>query len=87
MAGGTKRLPRAIREQQMLDAAVKVFSEKGFHDTSMDAIAAAAIGAERFVLDDGWFRGRDDDTSSLGDWEIDKAKFPDGLAPLIDQVA
>ncbi len=42
MAGGTKRLPRAIREQQMLDAAVKVFSEKGFHDTSMDAIAAAA---------------------------------------------
>lgn len=42
MAGGTKRLPRAVREQQMLDAAVTVFSEKGFHDTSMDAIAAAA---------------------------------------------
>ncbi|MFF0817943.1 TetR/AcrR family transcriptional regulator [Rhodococcus sp. NPDC003318] len=42
MAGGTKRLPRAVREQQMLDAAVEVFSTKGFHDTSMDAIAAAA---------------------------------------------
>ncbi|WP_028479556.1 TetR/AcrR family transcriptional regulator [Nocardia sp. CNY236] len=42
MAGGTKRLPRAIREQQMLDAAVEVFSRKGFHDTSMDAIAAKA---------------------------------------------
>ncbi|MFR9750470.1 TetR/AcrR family transcriptional regulator [Nocardia sp. 004] len=42
MAGGTKRLPRAIREQQMLDAAVEVFSRRGFHDTSMDAIAAEA---------------------------------------------
>ncbi len=42
MAGGTKRLPRAVREQQMLDAAVEVFSEHGFHNTSMDAIAARA---------------------------------------------
>lgn len=42
MAGGTKRLPRAVREQQMLDAAVEVFSENGFHDASMDAIAAKA---------------------------------------------
>lgn len=42
MAGGTKRLPRAVREQQMLDAAVEVFARKGFHDTSMDAIAAEA---------------------------------------------
>ncbi|MGJ0118334.1 TetR/AcrR family transcriptional regulator [Williamsia sp. MIQD14] len=42
MAGGTKRLPRAVREQQMLDAAVTVFAEKGFRETSMDAIAAAA---------------------------------------------
>lgn len=50
------------------------------------ATRAAALGAERFVLDDGWFRGRNDDTSSLGDWEIDKSKFPDGLAPLIAHV-
>ena len=42
MAGGTKRLPRAVREQQMLDAAVDVFSARGFHETSMDAIAAKA---------------------------------------------
>ncbi|MFC6011409.1 TetR/AcrR family transcriptional regulator [Nocardia lasii] len=42
MAGGTKRLPRAVREQQMLDAAVEVFARRGFHDTSMDAIAAEA---------------------------------------------
>ncbi|MBD0860492.1 TetR/AcrR family transcriptional regulator [Gordonia sp. zg691] len=42
MSGGTKRLPRAVREQQMLDAAVKVFSQKGFREASMDAIAAEA---------------------------------------------
>ena len=42
MAGGTKRLPRAVREQQMLDAAVQMFSINGYHDTSMDAIAAKA---------------------------------------------
>lgn len=41
-AGGTKRLPRAVREQQMLDAAVQMFSVNGYHETSMDAIASAA---------------------------------------------
>ncbi|MDO4232973.1 MAG: alpha-galactosidase [Lautropia sp.] len=47
---------------------------------------AAALGAERFVLDDGWFGRRDDDTSSLGDWTVDRNKWPDGLQPLIDKV-
>lgn len=42
MAGGTKRLPRAVREQQMLDAAVQMFSVNGYHETSMDAIASQA---------------------------------------------
>lgn len=40
--GGTKRLPRAVREQQMLDAGVELFSANGYHETSMDAIAAQA---------------------------------------------
>ncbi|MEL6607738.1 MAG: alpha-galactosidase [Pseudomonadota bacterium] len=47
---------------------------------------AADLGAERFVLDDGWFGKRDNDTSSLGDWTIDRRKWPDGLTPLIDHV-
>jgi len=47
---------------------------------------AAGLGAERFVLDDGWFGLRDDDTTSLGDWVIDTRKYPDGLTPLIDHV-
>ncbi|NLG47856.1 TetR/AcrR family transcriptional regulator [Gordonia sp. (in: high G+C Gram-positive bacteria)] len=42
MASGTKRLPRAVREQQMLDAAIAAFSANGFADTSMDVIAAEA---------------------------------------------
>jgi alpha-galactosidase len=47
---------------------------------------AAAIGVERFVLDDGWFVGRRDDTTSLGDWTPDPLLFPDGLGPLIARV-
>jgi AcrR family transcriptional regulator len=37
-----RRLPRAVREQQMLDAAVRVFSRKGYHDASVDDVADAA---------------------------------------------
>ena len=47
---------------------------------------AADLGAERFVLDDGWFGRRDDDTSSLGDWWIDPRKWPEGLSGFIDDV-
>jgi alpha-galactosidase len=48
---------------------------------------AAELGAELFLLDDGWFGGRyprDDDQQGLGDWMVDAAKFPDGLTPVID---
>lgn len=47
---------------------------------------AAAVGVERFVVDDGWFRGRRDDTAGLGDWFVDEAVWPDGLRPLADHV-
>lgn len=47
---------------------------------------AASLGFERFVLDDGWFAGRRDDTTSLGDWTVDRTVWPDGLAPLADRV-
>ena len=50
------------------------------------ASSAAAIGVERFVLDDGWFAGRRNDRTSLGDWTPDTERFPDGLTPLIDHV-
>lgn len=47
---------------------------------------AAAIGAERFVIDDGWFTGRRDDTTSLGDWDVDPGRWPDGLGPIARRV-
>ncbi|MET0304163.1 MAG: alpha-galactosidase [Microbacteriaceae bacterium] len=47
---------------------------------------AASVGVERFVLDDGWFLGRRDDTTSLGDWYVDRTVWPDGLQPLADRV-
>jgi alpha-galactosidase len=46
------------------------------------ARAAAMLGIERFVLDDGWFKGRRNDAAGLGDWEPDPLAYPDGLAPL-----
>ncbi len=50
------------------------------------ADAAAAIGVERYVLDDGWFRHRRDDTAGLGDWFVDEGVWPEGLHPLADHV-
>ncbi|HWS35566.1 MAG TPA: alpha-galactosidase [Actinoplanes sp.] len=50
------------------------------------ASTAASVGAERFVLDDGWFGSRRDDTSGLGDWHVSADVWPDGLGPLIDVV-
>lgn len=47
---------------------------------------AAAMGVEMFVMDDGWFAGRIDDTAGLGDWWPDPVKFPNGLGPLIAAV-
>ncbi len=50
------------------------------------AQACAALGIERFVLDDGWFRGRNDDRAGLGDWTSDPAKYPSGLEPLAGRI-
>src|SRR6266581_5361933 len=47
---------------------------------------AAALGVDRFVMDDGWFGQRKDDHAGLGDWYVNQQKFPNGLKPLIDKV-
>jgi alpha-galactosidase len=47
---------------------------------------AAQLGAERFVMDDGWFGQRSDDHRGLGDWYVNPQKFPNGLKHLIDHV-
>ena len=57
-------------------------------ESSMTALAKAGkkLGAELFVMDDGWFGERNDDKHSLGDWEPNKEKFPNGLKPLSEKI-
>lgn len=50
------------------------------------AAEAAALGVERFVLDDGWFVGRRSDRAGLGDWRVDQDVWPGGLHALIGEV-
>ena len=47
---------------------------------------AAQLGVELFVMDDGWFGKRNTDHAGLGDWTVNRDKFPNGLQPLIQQV-
>ncbi len=59
------------------------------HDLArLSALAdrAAAVGVERYVLDDGWFLGRRHAGAGLGDWAVDPAVWPHGLHPLVDHV-
>ena len=47
---------------------------------------AAALGIELFVMDDGWFGRRDDDSSGLGDWFVNREKLPGGLEALVPRI-
>ncbi|SFB28292.1 alpha-galactosidase [Cohnella sp. OV330] len=65
--------------------------EATYFDFDADKIAAIAeegsrLGIELFVLDDGWFGYRNDDTTSLGDWKVDLKKLPQGLDDLAKRV-
>jgi len=99
VAGAAARL-RAVVETAVLDwpdgamrpRPVTLNTWEGtYFDHRLEALkaqadAAARLGIERFVLDDGWFGQRDDDTSSLGDWTVDARKYPAGLGALVDHV-
>ncbi len=50
------------------------------------ARAAAPLGIELLVMDDGWFGVRDSDTSGLGDWTVNEKKLPGGLGELVSEV-
>nr|WP_086709293.1 alpha-galactosidase [Streptomyces antimycoticus] len=65
--------------------------EAVYFDQDLDRLkqladTAAAVGAERFVLDDGWFGARRDDRRALGDWYVSDEIWPKGLGPLTDHV-
>ena len=76
------RLPRPV----VLNTWEAVYFDQDAATLDRLVDAAASVGVERFVLDDGWFLGRDDDTRALGDWTVDPQKWPDGLHPLVAHV-
>jgi alpha-galactosidase len=59
-----------------------------FDEERLVALARAAKKADidLFVLDDGWFKGRNDDTTSLGDWTVDRKKLPNGIPELCRKI-
>ncbi|GAA3939885.1 alpha-galactosidase [Microbacterium soli] len=93
--GLSSRLHRSLRARRshpsaarpvMLNTWEAVYFDHDLTTLIALADAAADVGVERFVLDDGWFRGRRSDDAGLGDWSVDPAVWPDGLHPIIDHV-
>jgi alpha-galactosidase len=76
------RSPRPVN----LNVWEAVYFRHDFGTLAALADAAAGLGVERFVLDDGWFRGRRSDRAGLGDWWVDEAVWPGGLYRLVEYV-
>lgn len=90
----SQRFHRHVRAQNPLEGERKVILNTWEavyfnHDlTTLQALAdaGAEVGVERFVLDDGWFGSRRDDTKGLGDWWVSDEVWPDGLHPIVNHV-
>lgn len=89
--GATARLHHSLRARPthprsprplLLNTWEAVYFDHDLARLTRLADVAAEVGVERFVLDDGWFRGRRDDRAGLGDWFVDEGLWPDGLLPL-----
>lgn len=76
------RRPRPV----VLNTWEAVYFQHDLRRLTLLADAAARVGVERFVLDDGWFGSRRDDSSGLGDWYVSPEVWPQGLQPLIRHV-
>jgi alpha-galactosidase len=76
------RSPRPVN----LNVWEAVYFQHDFGTLAELADIAAGVGAERYVLDDGWFTGRRNDQAGLGDWQVDEAVWPGGLHRLGDHV-
>ncbi|QEW02746.1 alpha-galactosidase [Microbacterium lushaniae] len=63
-----------------------VYFDQDLPSLTQLAELAARVGVERFVLDDGWFTHRRHDRAGLGDWQVARDVWPDGLGPLVDVV-
>lgn len=84
-AHGITAKPRPV----ILNTWEAVYFEHNYETLTALADKAVESGVERFVVDDGWFGSRRDDTSGLGDWQISQDVWPDGdhsLKALADYV-
>ena len=82
-----RRSPRTRRPRPVVvNTWEATYMDHRLEELTALADAAAEVGAERFVLDDGWFVGRHSDRAGLGDWVVDPDVWPDGLHPLVDHV-
>jgi alpha-galactosidase len=95
MTGATQQFHRHLRARSthpttprpvLVNTWEAVYFDHDLDQLRALADRAAEVGAERFVLDDGWFGSRRDDTSGLGDWVVSADAHPDGLGPLIEHV-
>jgi alpha-galactosidase len=96
--GASRVLHRFIREKILpggLSGRLRPVLYNSWEATTFDvneagqkalAEKAAKLGVELFVMDDGWFGKRNNDRAGLGDWVVNRQKFPQGLKPLIDTV-
>ncbi|TCV94690.1 alpha-galactosidase [Luteibacter rhizovicinus] len=82
LPGSSKLKPRPVLYNSWEATEFKVNEA----DQERLAEKAAKLGVERFVIDDGWFGARNSDHAGLGDWVVNREKFPNGLKPLIDKV-
>lgn len=82
-------LPKTFNDK-ILPVLYNSWEATGFDVNSENQMAlaeiAAKIGVELFVMDDGWFGRRNNDRAGLGDWFVNKVKFPNGLDELISKV-
>ncbi len=90
-----RRFHRYLRSRPQHPSSVRPVTinvwEAVYFDHSLEPLLelaekAAAVGVERYVLDDGWFGARRDDFAGLGDWVVAKDVWPNGLHPLVDRV-
>ena len=82
MRGNWKEQPRPILLNNW-EATYFDFTEEKILDI---AAKAKEAGVELFVLDDGWFGKREDDTSGLGDWFVNEKKIKGGLGKLVERI-
>jgi alpha-galactosidase len=82
LPGGSRSRPRPVLYNSW-EATTFNVDEPG---QKLLAEKAAKLGVELFVMDDGWFGQRNNDRAGLGDWFVNKQKFPNGLHGLISYV-